>query len=337
MNKKMWTGIAVVLAVAAIAVVAYMQIGESDQLYASDEFVTVRYGDVPAQGAALIYAAQEMGAFEKHGVTVEMTEFLNGNEAFDALENGDIDIVFSAEYPVATRIMRGNNLKILSAVNSFNHGALIGDTEQGITEDAQSLLGKKIGVAKGSVVDFYLSTFLKQEGIDATDVTITNVIPRELNSIDEADVDAMAALHPVTGRVRSEWAGHIVEWPLQNDIPGYALLVAQGTYVQDEPEAVERVMRALDEANTYRLENPDAFKEITRKRLDLSTEQIDRIWDTVEIGLGLDQTLLVVLENESEWAIENGVVEREEVPNYLDSMYFDALKRVDPELVGILH
>ena len=43
------------------------------------------------------------------------------------------------------------------------------------------------------------------------------------------------------------------------------------------------------------------------------------------------------MEREAKWAMRNNLVEKGEVPNYLDSFYFDALDKVKPEAVTIVH
>jgi NitT/TauT family transport system substrate-binding protein len=43
------------------------------------------------------------------------------------------------------------------------------------------------------------------------------------------------------------------------------------------------------------------------------------------------------MEQEAKWAIRNRLVEAKEVPNYLDFFYFNALDKVKPEAVSIVH
>ncbi len=43
------------------------------------------------------------------------------------------------------------------------------------------------------------------------------------------------------------------------------------------------------------------------------------------------------MEREAKWAIRNKLVERREMPNYLDFFYFKALDKVKPEAVSIVH
>jgi NitT/TauT family transport system substrate-binding protein len=58
---------------------------------------------------------------------------------------------------------------------------------------------------------------------------------------------------------------------------------------------------------------------------------------TIEYKLTLEQALLIAMEDEARWHIENQYTETKEVPNYLDQIYFDALESVNPDAVGITH
>lgn len=51
----------------------------------------------------------------------------------------------------------------------------------------------------------------------------------------------------------------------------------------------------------------------------------------------LPQALLPVFEDQARWRMENKLNIAKEVPNYLDYIYLEALEKVKPEAVGIIH
>ena len=59
-------------------------------------------------------------------------------------------------------------------------------------------------------------------------------------------------------------------------------------------------------------------------------------WDDFEFRISLEQSWMINIENEARWAIDNNLVEGEEVPNYRDYVYLNALDEVKPEAVGII-
>ena len=61
------------------------------------------------------------------------------------------------------------------------------------------------------------------------------------------------------------------------------------------------------------------------------------IWESFSFKLFLDQTIPITLEDEARWAIKEGLVDKKDVPNYLDYIYVDALKEAKPEAVTIIY
>jgi len=61
------------------------------------------------------------------------------------------------------------------------------------------------------------------------------------------------------------------------------------------------------------------------------------IWDNFVFEVSLDQSFVSTLEDAARWAIKNRLVDGVVVPNFLDYIYFDALRGVKPEAVSILH
>jgi NitT/TauT family transport system substrate-binding protein len=52
--------------------------------------------------------------------------------------------------------------------------------------------------------------------------------------------------------------------------------------------------------------------------------------------VSLEQNLLVVMEDESRWAVKNKVVEAKGTPNFLDVVYVDGLAAVRPRSVTVI-
>ena len=61
------------------------------------------------------------------------------------------------------------------------------------------------------------------------------------------------------------------------------------------------------------------------------------LWDDFIFEISLDQSLIVTIEAEARWAIKNNLTDAREVPNYLDYIHMDALEKVKPEAIGIIH
>lgn len=55
-----------------------------------------------------------------------------------------------------------------------------------------------------------------------------------------------------------------------------------------------------------------------------------------EYTLSLDQSLIVAMEDQARWMISNNLTKESTVPNFMDYIYEDALKKIKPRAVNII-
>ena len=114
------------------------------------------------------------------------------------------------------------------------------------------------------------------------------------------------------------------------------VVVASNKFIDENPEAIKKIILALIKAEEFILENPDVAKDILIQRTGSDESEVDRIWSNLSFKVSLDQSLLGALEDEARWAIKNKLVEVTEIPDYLDFIYLEALEAVKPEAVTII-
>ncbi len=96
-------------------------------------------------------------------------------------------------------------------------------------------------------------------------------------------------------------------------------------------------MKSLLETEDYIKDNSEDAKEFIKDRFDYDSTYIDYSWPNQEFAVTLEQAMLVLFEDQARWVIKQELSDATEVPNYLDYIYFDALERVKPEAVNIIH
>jgi len=69
--------------------------------------------------------------------------------------------------------------------------------------------------------------------------------------------------------------------------------------------------------------------------IDIDKSLLEEIWDLYNYKVTLNQALLVDLEDQTRWAMKYRLIERADMPNYLDFIYVDGLQVVKPEAVRI--
>jgi sulfonate transport system substrate-binding protein len=285
----------------------------------------------------LAQVAQARGYYQREGLEAKMPLSLNGNAAIKDVLEGKADFAISAETPIMLAIMRGEKISIVATIQtSDKDNAIVARKDRGIL-DPGDLKGRKIGMTPGTSGDFFMNAFLSVHGISKKDVSVIDVKIDELrNALVRGEVDAASLFNPyLTLAKKALGAGGIAFYDRDLYTETFEITATQ-EFIRKNPEKVRKMLRALVEAERFTAQNPAQAQKIIAdtNRMDLAA--VREIWATTTYGVGLDQSLVLALEDESRWAIDNGLTDAKNIPNYLNFIYFDGLKSVKPEAVRIL-
>jgi NitT/TauT family transport system substrate-binding protein len=100
---------------------------------------------------------------------------------------------------------------------------------------------------------------------------------------------------------------------------------------------IKKLVWALVRAERFCREEPDAARQIIARAINVSLENLQELWPSYRFNVTLDQSLLLILEDETRWAIKNELTVRTDIPNYLEHIYLDALESVTPAAVTVIH
>jgi NitT/TauT family transport system substrate-binding protein len=120
---------------------------------------SITFGTTPTGTAVSIYLAQDQHYFASNGLTVDVKDYPTGVAATEALLKGEVDIALSAEFPMVAKAFEEHKLSIVAVLHRFSSQYLFGRRDRGI-EKIADLKGKKIGVARNTISEFYLARFL---------------------------------------------------------------------------------------------------------------------------------------------------------------------------------
>ncbi len=108
------------------------------------------------------------------------------------------------------------------------------------------------------------------------------------------------------------------------------------SYAKDNPEAISRFLKALVKAEKFLQENREESIRIHAEMSEADTEVVDTLLDNMSYDLHLDHNLLLNLENQARWAIRLNYTDKKTVPNYLDIIDVDALRKIKPKSVTVI-
>lgn len=287
--------------------------------------------------ASLITIGQEQGFFSQEGLEVTIRKYPTGKAAFEGMLAGEVDMASVAETPIVFKSFGQQDFSILTGLSfSDNFVKIAARKDKGILKPAD-LRGKRIATPQGTVFHFFSHLFLIKNGLSENDVRLLFKKPEELISgLVRGEFDAFSFREPSISEAKKLLGDKAVVFA----DPGLCLqtfnMVALKGLIKDKPETIKRVLRALIQAEEFSKKYPDKAKKIISRYMEISETEMAVVWSDVAFRVSLDQGLLLSLEDEARWVINNKLTDKTKVPNYLDFIYFDGLKAVKPEAVTII-
>ena len=277
--------------------------------------------------AGLIYIAEDGGFFSQNGLRVTIANSDTGLECVKGMASGEAEIAASAEYPVVGLILKQENISLIGSIDKYQGQYIVGRKDRGIGQ-AGDLVRKKIGVARGTSTEFYLSRFLYLNNISPQDTTFVNVKPSQFaDSIENGSVDAIIVPQVYLTPVEKRLGGNAIIWQAQNNQNAFGVLTCRKEWIASHPETINKLLRSLVQAENYGLSHPLESKAILQKRLNYTDEYMADVWPQNYFSLTLDQSLIAAMEDEARWMIANNLTAEKIVPDFTDYTFTKALRK----------
>jgi NitT/TauT family transport system substrate-binding protein len=320
--------------VAAILIIGFLLFEK--KYFQEPPLLSLRVGTVSAEHASLIFIAEQQGFFRDNGLTVVTTDYQLGADAFKALLRDEIDIAPAAEFIGVTNSFNRQDFKIIGTMmESVRVFQLVGRKDHGIAT-LPDLKGKRIGVSKNTVDEFFLKLFLKSNNIETEDIIkIDGRASGFVEAVDSGIVDAVVILNPYAYTIKQKLGENAIVFPIQNNETMYRLLFAKSSFLELHPKATRRFMQALVHAEQFINNNPESLKKLLIEKYAYSEDYVNEALPLLRFRVVLDNSILRTMEHEAQWQIENNLTSVSTVPNYFDFIYRDALAAVKPEAVSI--
>ncbi len=297
---------------------------------------SINFGAIPSGSAAFIYIAQDQHFFAANGLRVNVKNYATGVATIEALLKGDVDIAWAAEFPLVRMVFEREKIGILAVLSRFSDQYLFMRKDRG-GKDISGLKGKKIGLPRDTIVEFYLARFLELKGMNIKDVTLVDVPPpQSVDAMAGGRIDGVVSWEPYSGQIKTRLADQGVAWPIQSSQQGYGVIMGRNDWIRGNPEMVQRFLKALAQAEDSLVRNPKKAKAAVRSRINYDDTSMETFWSESQFALSLEQSLITAMEDEARWMIENNLTTEKQVPDFSNYIYVDGLKAVKPEAVNII-
>ena len=296
--------VAVVILVIAIVLSSFVYLNSQKTYTGPVESITI--GLIPNELNALIYVADNQQYFSSNGLDVTIKNYSTILNAVNGAINGEVDIATASEFVLVGNALTNKNILTFATIDKVDQSLIIGLKEKGIT-NIQDLAGKKIGVFKGSVNEFYLGRFLELNNMNINQITLVDTSSKVVDFLRNGTVDAVITGQPNINTLENIFGNQITVFPAQSEQSAYYNALCTNSWATAHPELIKRFLNSLSQAEQYVINNPTQAKTIIQNRLNYTSQYIADVWSDHRFSLSLDQSLILSMQDESRWLIQNNL------------------------------
>jgi NitT/TauT family transport system substrate-binding protein len=229
--------------------------------------IKVGYLHTPAVDSH-IWIGQQLGAFEKQGLELELIQFTTGLELFQAMIGGSLDVL-STGAVVSNFPARGQGKVFLMNNIEYATAQLWVREDSGIKSLAD-LKGKNISTTTGTTAHVFLDRALRSVNLDSSkDVQLVNQRMAEaVTSFISGAVPAVALWVPFDSIVKQKLPGARKLTDASMFYPQAAIMggwAARNDYYEKNRPLLAKLVSAWAQANHQIVSKPDESAEILQK------------------------------------------------------------------------
>jgi NitT/TauT family transport system substrate-binding protein len=290
----------------SLAAVLLVLAGGSARLAEAKMYVSY-ISDSPAS-SSVYWVAKDAGIFKKHGLDVDLIFIDGSSRGIQSLIAGSIPFTSAVGTAVINGKLAGGDLAIINSMTNTLPYYIFGKPEIKSPED---LKGRSAAMhIPGTAADFALRLALKRVGLSLKDIKGVTVGggPARVAAVVSGQLDFTVGTEGE--KIRGETLGlKVVIDMAKLNIPfQFTCTVASGRMIRENPELVQRMVRAMAEAVHYYKNNkepvvkimqkyargpsPEFFEEVFESNRQLLVEDtyptIEGLRTTLEIQASLD-------------------------------------------------
>lgn len=242
---------------------------------------TVGMGIQPWLGYGPWYVADEKGYFDDESVDVTITNFMNDADMSAAFASDRIQVANVASHTALQLKEQGLDISIVLLLDaSLTADAILTD---GSITDVADLKGKNIAFEEGSVSNLLLGYALEEAGLSLDDITPVPMDPSEAaTALIGGSVPVAVTYEPYISEASQ--AGDFEKIFTAGEKTGLIsdVLIVDNGYLEENPEAVQKVVNAWGPAVEFYNSDTDEARAIIAENVGSDVEALATAFDGVE-------------------------------------------------------
>ncbi|ARD63014.1 sulfonate ABC transporter substrate-binding protein [Kosakonia radicincitans DSM 16656] len=207
---------------------------------------TVNIGYQKANIFALLkYRGSLDESFKKQGIAVRWVEFPAGPQMLEGLNVGSIDLAATGDAPPAFAQAAKADLVYLAHSPANPKTEAIVVPENSAIRSVADLKGKRVGLNKGSDVNYLLVVALEKAGLSYKDITPVYLTPADARAaFQQGAIDAWVIWDPYLAEVETNAKARQVS-NAEGLVPHYTFYLASRKFAENYPDTAKQVVDEL--------------------------------------------------------------------------------------------
>lgn len=284
-----------------------------------------------------VWVALSEGLFEAEGLTVKSVEAPSGRRCLKLMAEGQADVGTAADTAIVFESFERTDFAVIASFSSTSSDVELVVRRAAGIKTAEDLVGKRIGVVKGTSAQYFLDTFLLNNNVDPKAITQVPIQPENaLDSMATSQVDAVAVFQPFAYATAHSPRVDSLVLSESGDYKQSFNLVAQTSVLKTRRADVERFLRAINHANELIRAQPRKAEALFVARMGMDTSFAAWSMQRTHHVLTLEESLLRTLQAQANWAVREGYAPAARKPADFRSLIDAApLRSVLPNAVGL--
>lgn len=292
----------------------------------------------PSLTTMLAWVAEDQGYFRSEGLRVDIREVASVKDALDEVMAGKLDAAACTSLPIVALGFTRTDFRVIGTVADIaNDNVVVARQDHGIRR-VTDFKGRTIGASENLMPHFMLDLLLRKHGLGSNDVSV-NLAPQPklVEALSQGQLDGAALLGRNIAAARQKLGTNAVLFADKALFDVKIYVVGRDTLVEQRPQVIEKFLRSCLRAEAYVAAQPAKSMAIASRRLKMSLEDIQAVWPDCHFTVEFHQAILNDLEGKARWYIQRRAAPGRRIPNYLEILHYQALERIDPQRVTLIH
>ncbi|OGX61756.1 MAG: nitrate ABC transporter substrate-binding protein, partial [Paenibacillus sp. RIFOXYA1_FULL_44_5] len=267
----------------------------------------------------------------------------SGPDMGPMIAGGSAPVSFQTNFGDIILKSSGVGVKIVAPLAQIAGTQAIVGGKNLVLKSAKDLEGKTIGIPSGADVMIAIQNMGKELGVDVKKIKFVNIAPSDaITALQKGDIDAMACWEPwVTKAINN--GGHFLFSGTMSDLPEkkgpvnwmsvHTTIQITDKFLEQNPNTVKAILRALKKATDYINNNRDQAIQILAPELHLDPADLTQIMKRNVYTMNVDNNFVNDSNGKPVFDYMLGVGNIKKAPAFSSYTDFSLLKQVDPSLI----